>query len=405
MRKGLTYTAIVLGILLCLVSCRRPNTRLPDLRERYGIADTRPFGAFTAYRLLSNIYPDKFINKNTKTFSEFYSSTHFDKRSVYVNVSNRYYLEDDDAAALMAFVAEGNTAFIAASVIDSVLLTRINCRQESPEWLSIINQQLFDKATTSLLPDTYSLKDSFSYFYLPFTNYFSSVDHERARVVGYNQQGKPNFIVYFQGKGKLFLHCDARAFSNYFLLTGNNHLYLKQAMQLLEEKPGNIFWDDYYNKINYREGGGKSFSTLSAIMQHPALAMAFWIAVALLLCYIIFGGKRKQRIVPEIPPVQNTTVAFAEAVAGVYLAERDNKNIAEKMISHFNEFVRSNYFINVHTHNADFVSVLSKKSGVALEQVQLLFAAIRQASQAFDVSDEELMALNEQIQDFYKKRT
>lgn len=404
MRKGLTYTVIFLGVLVCFLSCKKAGNKLPDMRERYGLADTRPFGAFTAYHILANVYPDKFINRNTKPFANFYSNTHFDDKSVYFNISNKYYLEEEDASALMAFVAEGNTAFIAASFIDSVLLTKINCRQESPEWLSIINRHLFNKASTSLLPDAYSVRDSFSYFYLPFTNYFAAVDAERARIVGYNEQGKPNFIVYFQGKGKLFLHCDARAFSNYFLLTDSNNLYMKQALQLLEETPGNIFWDDYYNKINYREGGGRSFSTLSAIMKHPALAMAFWIAVALLLSYIIFGGKRKQRIVPEIPPVQNTTVAFAEAVAGVYLAEKDNKNIAEKMISHFNEFVRSNYFINVHGHHADYVSVLSKKSGVGLEQVQVLFDAIRQASAAFDVSDQELLALNEHIQDFYKKR-
>lgn len=171
---------------------------------------------------------------------------------------------------------------------------------------------------------------------------------------------------------------------------------------MISSEPGNIFWDDYYNKINYRETKRKSFSSLNAVLKHPALAMAFWIGLATLLAYIFFAGKRKQRIVPVINPVENTSIAFTEAVAGLYLSEKNNKNIAEKMISYFNEYIRTRYFLHMHPVTNDLLVSLSKKSGVELPQVVALYELVQQIPQAYEVTDSELLSLNEQIQNFYK---
>ncbi len=401
MYKKFIHIVFIFFITGFFYSCNKATNALPDLRERYGYADTRPFGAYTAYRMLNNIYSDKFINLSKRPFSKFYKDTHIDSASLYINISNRYFTTEEDAQAVIDFVYEGNTAFIAASVIDTILLSKIFSRQENTDWLSIINQQKYAPAKISLLPDEFSLQDSFSYYYLPFLNYFSEIHGDRGRITGYNQNGKPNFMVFFWGKGRLYLHCEPRAFSNYFLLTANNHLYMKQIMQMMGEKPGNIFWDDYYNKISYRQQ--ESSSTLSEIFKHPPLAMAFWILLLLLLLYILFQGKRRQRVVPVIHPVQNTSIAFTEAVAGLYLTEKNNKNIANKMISYFNEHIRTRYFLNMNNANTDTLTALSKKSGVAFDKVQALNNALQQTATAEEVSDFELLSLNEQIQYFYKK--
>ena len=390
--------------MLLLASCNKKSGSLPDMKERYSLDDTRPFGGYTAYRMLENAYPEKFINFNRKPFSKFYESTHFDSASLYINISNKFYLSEADAQSVIYFVYEGHTAFISASVIDSVLLNKIFGRQENAEWLAVLNGNRYKQTSVKLLPGVYEqAPDSFSYYYLPFVNYFSQVHSDRGRITGYNQNNNPNFIVFFWGKGRLYLHCEPRAFGNYFLLSGNNYLYLEQILEMLNADPGNIFWDDYYNKINYKEQDDQSFSTFSAVMKNPALAMAFWIGLAMLLLYILFGMKHKQRVVPVIEPVQNTSIAFTEAVAALYLAEKDNKNIADKMISYFNDHVRTHYFLNAHAGNSDFIHSLSKKSAVPLESVQALYNAIEKINVAAEVSDFELLSLSEQIQLFYKK--
>ncbi len=403
MHKKLHHIILLFLLAGSFYSCSGPGAKLPDLRERYGPADTKPFGAYTAYRMLGNIYPDKFIIHTKKAFAKFYNETQFDSTSLYINISNKYFVNDADAQAILDYVYDGNTAFIAASQIDTSLMSKIYSRQ-SGDMFTMFSPNKYRRTSISLLPDEFSTLDSFAYYYRPFSSYFSEIHGDRGRIAGYNDEGKPNFMVFFWGKGRLYLHCAPRAFSNYFMLTGNNHLYMKQVMQMMDEKPGNIFYDDYYHKKNFRDDEDNSFSALDEILKHPALAIAFWITFALLLLYIFFGGKRKQRIVPVIDPVKNTSIAFTEAVAGLYLSEKNNKNIADKMISYFSEYIRTRYFLHLHAPNKDFITALSKKSGVEHEHVQSLYNSIQQVGLAQDVSDFELLSLNEQIQMFYKKR-
>ncbi len=404
MHKKLLHIACLFLLAGMMCSCKGLRKELPDLRERYGLTDTKPFGAYTAFRMLAHIYPEKPITTTQKSFSQFYKQTRIDSASLYINISNKYFASDADAQSLLDFVYDGNTAFIAASQIDSNLLGKIYCRQANSDFLNMLAPTKYRSSAVSLLPDDYSSQDSFGYYYRPFSDYFSEIHEDRARIAGYNDEGKPNFIVFFWGEGRLFLHSSPRAFSNYFLLTENNHLYLKQIMQIVIAKPDKVFYDNYYNKKNFRENNDRSFSALSEILKHPALAIAFFITVCLLLLYVFFGGKRKQRIVPVVEPVTNTSIAFTEAVAGLYLLEKNNKNIADKMISYFSEFIRTRYFLHLHSTNKDFTAALSKKSGVEAEHVQALYNTIEQVALAQEVSDFELLTLNEQIQQFYKQR-
>jgi predicted nucleic acid-binding protein len=385
-----------------LWGCTRKN-QLPDLKERYQYKDTRPFGAYTAYNLMGEIYPDKYINISDKPFAKFYADTYVDSASLYINISNKFYADEDDAKALVEFVSEGNTAFIAASYIDSTVLGKVLSRQASL-WMNAFIPRQFVKTHVQLSPAAYRGQDSFSYYYLPFNNYFSEIDPGMGRAVGYNSNRRPNCAVFFIGKGRLYLHCDPRAFSNYFLLTANNYSYLKQLMQMLGNEPWNIFWDDYYNKRNFRDDEGGSMSGLDTILRNPPLAMAFWIVLGMLVFYILFNGKRKQRVIPIIKPVDNTSIAFTQAIAGLYMAERNNRTIADKMITYLNEHVRTRYFLSSQVVNQAFITTLSKKSGVPAAAVESLFNTIREAQASEDLSDFELLSLNEQIQEFYKTR-
>jgi hypothetical protein len=58
----------------------------------------------------------------------------------------------------------------------------------------------------------------------------------------------------------------------------------------------------------------------------------------------------------------------------------------------------------MHTANATVLTALSKKSGVEFDKVQALNNTIQQMATADEVSDFELLSLNEQIHHFYKKR-
>ncbi|RYF86873.1 MAG: hypothetical protein EOO03_11260, partial [Chitinophagaceae bacterium] len=114
MQKHFLYI-IICGLLVgALGGCKETSTKLPDLRERYGPMDTKPFGAYTAFRIISNSYPSHNVTMVKKPFSKFYGSTYLKDPALYINISNKYFASNDDAQSLLDFVYDGSTAFISA---------------------------------------------------------------------------------------------------------------------------------------------------------------------------------------------------------------------------------------------------------------------------------------------------
>ena len=126
--------------------------------------------------------------------------------------------------------------------------------------------------------------------------------------------------------------------------------------------------------------------------------------IILAASYILFGGKRRQRIVTTIPPNLNTTVAFTETIGNLYLQKKDNRNIADKMILYFYEYLRKQYYLNTNQINADFLLVLSRKSNITIDAVKSLFTLIEEVQQQAQISDEQLLLLNDKIDNFYLKK-
>ena len=177
-----------------------------------------------------------------------------------------------------------------------------------------------------------------------------------------------------------------------------------ELLQVTNASPQHVYWDDYYNRHNYQGNAGKKNNSLAEIFKYPSLKAAFLLLCLILLLYLLFGTKRKQKVIKEIKPNRNSSVAFTETVARLYLQEHDNKNIADKMITYFHEFIRTNYYLYVNPASSEFISVLSKKAGIPEENTIKLMEAINKVNESEVLDDQQLLTLNEQIQQFYKKR-
>ncbi|MBK7883196.1 MAG: hypothetical protein IPJ81_04895 [Chitinophagaceae bacterium] len=173
-------------------------------------------------------------------------------------------------------------------------------------------------------------------------------------------------------------------------------------MSFTRPAPDNIYWDNYYNPLNYSKKKKKNFSAFDMIFNNPPLKWAFWLTLLLLLLYVLFQGKRRQRIIENIPPNENTSVTFTETIGRLYLQKKDNHNIAQKMITYFNEHIRNNYFLNAGQFNEEFIATLSRKSGVDKNKIESLYRSIHRVQVSIQVEDFELLSLNEKIQYFFK---
>lgn len=401
MKKAFIYSCY-LFFLLCLLACRQQG-ELPDLRESYSYRESKPFGSLIANRILQSGYPENYVQVLKEPFAK--SSQMFsDTSSVYFSVSRNLYVSEDDVTAVLDYVYEGNTVFFAAQVFDSAFLARLYCSITPADERDIVPSLLYRNTASRVISGIHTSSDSFHYFYKPFRSFFSETNDRYCRIAGYNEEGKPNCIVFFWGKGKLFLHSDPRAFSNYFLLTGNNYRYMQELVQVMNPSPRHVYWDDYYNRHNYRENSSNNKNALSEIFRYPALKAAFLLLCCTLLIYLLFGTKRKQRMIRKLERAKNSSVAFTETIARLYLQEHDNRHIAEKMITYFREYVRSGYYLFLSPDSTEFVSALSRKSGVPEEQCRELMRTIVTIHSSESINDQQLLTLNEQIQQFHKKR-
>jgi hypothetical protein len=398
---------------IMLFGCQQNKKRLPPLNESYRRTDKLPFGSFIAYKGFASEFPDYWINIADKPFDETWKGLRNESTntySLYFLVTKNLILSVDEVNAMIEYVKAGNDLFISADYVDEKLLDAIYCTvNRKGEIISEVNGKMHDTYVSMFYGKDFS-PSKYSYYYFPFLNYFNSYDPSISRVLGVNELNLPNYIVIFAGRGRLYLHLAPRIFSNYFLLTKDNYQYFENVTAYLRFNPQYIYWDEYYkefsstrNKNNLKNND--QFSSLEVIKENPPLLWAFYLALAALLLFILFNIKRKQRVIEVIKPNKNTTVAFTETVGRLYLQHKNNRNIAEKMITYFYEYLRKKYFINTSAITSQFIHSLSGKSGVAGEETEQLFKLITTIQEQEEVTDEELLELNLKIENFKKPKT
>ena len=415
MKKKIRYFLFFVCVAISIGSCIQSGRVLPPLNEDYRKTDKRPFGSFIAYKEFKNLFNDRYVETVTDPFDEEwnvikdYSSSK--KYSLYFLITKNLVLNYTEVNAFMDYVKAGNDLFISADYIDTRLLENINCNNERMAEIVDETKGLMHQTNVSMYEGEDIKSPSYSYYYYPFLNSLSGYDTAFTKVLGVNEKNEPDYILLFWGKGRIYLHVAPRVFSNYFLLSGNNHEYLENVLSYLRSDPKNIYWDEYYKNTNpnRRKGNNDSkednFSSLSVIRQHPPLLWAFWLGIIGLLLFILFNAKRKQRIINVVKPNINTTVNFTETVGRLYLQKKDNNHIAEKMITYFFEHIRNKYFINTSKIDDEFINSLSGKSGVPKETTQQLFSLIDRVHSGERVDDEMLVQLNMEIENFYKNQS
>ncbi len=122
-----------------------------------------------------------------------------------------------------------------------------------------------------------------------------------------------------------------------------------------------------------------------------------------MLIFILFEIKRRQRIIPVIEPLSNSTLDFVNVVGQVYYEKRDNSNIAHKKILYFFTHLRDTFQLKTTTLDTEFVERLAVKTGIEQKFAVELISYIRYISAQNNVNDRDLIELNKLIEKFYKQ--
>ncbi|HEX8657897.1 MAG TPA: DUF4350 domain-containing protein [Hymenobacter sp.] len=318
----------------------------------------------------------------------------------YLFINESFELSRPDAQALLQFVARGNDAFIAARSLRSGLLRdSLGVEVEDLE-LPLRNG-----------PKGLPVADSVD---LRFTN--PALAHVRARLPGpdarqrlvvdsgragrtlaTDAQGRAVFIRLDHGRGHFYLCSTPVAFTNYYLLRPRTTAFAAAALAYLPAR--RTWWDEYQ-----KQGPIGEQSVLRVVFAHTALRQAYYLTLAGALLLVLVAARRRQRVIPTINPLPNTTLLFTRTVASLYRQGSSHTLIAEKKVGLFMDYLRTRFQeTNPDFGDADFRERLSQKSGLTRSRVDELFRLVNFARTAPRMTDTQLLQLSKALSDFKRE--
>jgi hypothetical protein len=359
-----------------------------DWTKSFAKKDKIPYGGYIIYDIIPNLFPDnEVVLKELPIYNILKDSYYYGTNYVFINT---YFSPDRlDAEYLLDYVAEGNNVFISAFGIYGDLADSLKI-ETFDEFFSE------DSVNINFSISKLRAEKGYTYFTGNFENYFSEYDTTLVQVLGKNEKGNVNFLRIKYEEGNFFLNTVPLAFTNYHLLNSENNEYVYKALSHLPVQQ--TFWDDYY-----KDGNKYTASALQYIMSQQSLKWAYFIILVSVVLFIFFYGRRKQRIIPVIPPLINSTIEFVETVGNLYFQQKDYKNIAEKKISFFLDHIRNKYFIKTSIFDEETIQKIADKTSLSAGKIKSIMREIEKINHSQKITEEDLVNINYQIEKFYER--
>lgn len=337
-----------------------------DWTPTFDSAHTIPYGTHVLQRELKDIFPDSKVTMIKENTYEYLEKIQYDYRvDNYILIHQENIFTDATWEKLLTYVNYGGTAFISLGTENQTFEKYLQVKFHSFEPPHSIHQS---NVYLSVLNS--GKEQSFKFQKGVGTNYFSSFNPQTSEVLGYityNGKKEPNFIKVYHGSGYFLLHAEPFAFTNYYMLRGDNYQYVTDVFSYLPDQ--DILWDNH--RINQRDSMDKNndggfFSALSFILKHQSLRWAFFILLSMGILFLIFNSKRRQKAIKILEPYPNYSLSFAQTLSELYKNNADHTAIVKYKINYFLEQIRTHYNISAKDTEKDFSELLSAKSGVDL---------------------------------------
>ena len=385
--KGYKTYLIIGSILILLYLVAQYNKPTPtNWAPTYAVKDKIPYGTYILYHRIRDILPKATIHQSKSAIYNTLKAKKFN-RTAYLIVAQKAEISKTDFSQLVKYMQAGNDAFIASydlgKIEKTLKLQAVGAISAEGSTLNFTNPYLKTDAN-------YGFDRGIG------SQYYTKLDTNKATVLGVNGDGKPNFIRYSYGKGNLYLIAEPGFYTNFNLLDKYGAEYAAKTLSYLQGNTQIIF-DEYF-------AGQENTTTdmLRVFFKHPELKYAYYLSIFSLIIFVFYDIKRRQRIIPIADPLTNSSLAFVHVVGSVYYHERNNLNIALKKINYFMEHLRSRYCLKTNDIDNKFAQLLMEKTGINEALSKTLTRYFIEIPQMGDLSDTQLINLNESIEQFYK---
>jgi len=385
-----SYLVLLTLASVFFVITRATRERETDWTPSFIGSAKLPYGCFVLRDRLLELFPRSTIVESVHSPYTALPADADGQTLVIINESID--VDDLDRVALLDFASHGNTLFVAANDFSETLKDTLGIETASGWYYRADSARLF------VVNPSLRFDGSFNYRPGTVDRYLREFDTTRGRVLATNGADHPVMIVMPWGRGQVIVSTVPYAYTNYSMLTGDNAQFAARTLSYAASK--RIIWDEYY-KVGRRE----VTTPMRYVWSEPALTSAFWIGMVGVALFVVFMGRRRQRIIPVVTAPANTTLEFVETVGRLYFHHGDHRDLAEKKASYFLEHARARYGVNTLRRDTDFMTVLAARSGVRLETVRSVMEAIDLLQSGQRTSIELLMAVNDAAERFYSEES
>jgi hypothetical protein len=380
------YLLIILGVvLLVVIEYNRPEE--VNWTPTYTSFDKIPLGTRVLEECLPELLPNgyylgKYHEALPYTYGEEYSSS-----SNLLVIRKDFYVGKKESERITAGVNLGYNVLISAESIQFDFVDSLG-----------IKTRVFKNFSLDSLSCEYNLNEHQkiqyscpSQFVLSYFDLDEVIEEANVEVLGYCE-GEPNLIKIGIGDGSLYLHTVPYVFSNYSLLYTNGNRYASGMVSLVNENYTYLY--EQYPDPTIDNG------ILQFVKANTGLKYAWYLFIIISLVYLFFGGQRKQRIIPIVEPLKNRSKDFIYTLSAMYFRKGDHKDLANKQIILFQDYLREKYFISRPLNDTRLVEVLVKKSGFEESEIKSLLNYIQILQAKNNISSQELVTLYGRINKF-----
>ncbi len=416
--------AVVAVLFLLLYLYFGRNEDRLSWKEDYEEENRDPYGTNVFFRLLTELDSEHDVVVLKDSLNGQFSQ-HETPKASYVFVGGGMFMTERDRDALLDFVKEGNSAFIACNVIPHDLMFYLYLEEcgntpwsgyhYSYDTIAALNLDHPDLVMSDTPKYQYVrnyLPERYPWKYMG-SEYFCVIDTQRT-ILGYmvTDSTYVNFARIRHGEGYFFLHTTPLAFSNYHLIRKQALEYAQRVFSHLPE--GRIYWDEYSRVpesvtrlANRRSSGGfpesNHQSPLKYILSQPALAWAWYLLLGTGVLYLLFRAKRRQSIVPVMEPNTNTSLEFVQTIGQLYFLQNKHQKLALQKIRYFNGYVRDRYSLSYREGDDHFFGRLANRSEVPEELIREIYQTQESIKKAYAISTTKLIEFHHMMDKFYKQ--
>lgn len=388
--------------------------------KNYSEQSKQPYGTYLFRELLQKALPNHSVQNINVSVEQYFKhdSLQIDADEVtYVFVGKSLNLYNKEVGSLLEFVERGNNLFIAAEHLPNALLEQIFTNYSGTNFITTIERNKVELSfTLESLTEVHELanivndKPRKQRWYV--TDY--GVSPANNGVFIGEAQYRNCFIKVPYGEGFIVVNTIPQAFTNNFLRIEEGKKYAQTAVSFFREST--ILWDNH-TKYVYDDGtmdidypdqaqsDGNGLNNSDIFKFLLSNIYLFWAYITILLgvlLFVVFRGKRAQKVIPTMVSNKNTTLEFTQTLARLYRSQNQHNKLIAQMEQGFKVYIKDRYYI-LYSENKSFVERVSKKSGFEEADIVTLLDKFKAGKSLNEVSDAFLVNLYIKLNEFYKK--